>query len=71
MGDVVVLHGDTSLPLPVDRVLDGAKHCEKVLVLGWTPEGELWCASSMGGNALSAVDLCQRFIHKYYRGDFG
>lgn len=44
--DVVVFPGDTILPIPVDRVLDGAKHCTEVLVLGWTEDGELWCSSS-------------------------
>jgi hypothetical protein len=70
MGEVVVLAGYTKLDIPVERVLDGAKHLERVLVLGWTNDGEFWAASSHGGDGTKTADLAQRFIHKFYAGDY-
>lgn len=71
MGDVVLMKGLTSLDLPVERVLDGAKHLESVLVLGWSKEGEFWAASSNGSAKTSEiVSLAQRFVHKFYNGDY-
>ena len=35
MGDVVGIGGSTVLPIPPDKVLDGAKVCDEVVVIGW------------------------------------
>lgn len=46
MGDVVILPCETSLPLPPDRVLDGAKgKLDDVFVIGWAGN-ELYLACS-------------------------
>jgi hypothetical protein len=71
MGEVVTLGGYTSLDIPVERVLDGAKELESILVLGWTKDGKFYAATSIGGKRSSElVDLAQRFVHKYYAGDY-
>jgi hypothetical protein len=69
MGDVVILGGETKLPIPVERVLDGAKECDYVLVLGWKGE-EMWTASS-DGDLAKALWLATKFIHKIHAGDYG
>lgn len=51
MADVTYLHPTTDQPMPVDRVLDGARHCTDVLVLGWTADGTFYAASTTS-NAL-------------------
>lgn len=71
MADVVVLGGFTKLDIPVERVLDGAKDLESVLVLGWTKSGQLYAASSMGGDGMRAIELAMRFQHKYLDGGYG
>lgn len=48
MDNVTYLHAMTDQPLPVARVLDAAKGCTDVLVLGWTPEGDFYAAASTG-----------------------
>ena len=70
MGDVVTLNVETNLPIPVDRVLDGARDMECVLVLGFDKEGNFTAATSLGGDGTKAVSLAQRFVHKYYAGDY-
>lgn len=68
MGDVVILPGWTALPIPVERVLDGAKHCSHVLVLGWDEHGEFYAAASQTtGN----LELAAKFQHKLLAGDYG
>lgn len=49
MGEVIVLHVDTKLPIPVDRVLDGAKDAipDTCMVIGWDHEDELYLAASI------------------------
>jgi hypothetical protein len=71
MGEVVFLGGVTKLDIPVDRVLDAAKHLESVLVLGWTKDGEFYAGTSNGAaKSEETVALAQRFVHKYYTGDY-
>lgn len=68
MGDVVMLEGWTRLPIPVERVLDNAKHCTHVLVLGWDDKGEFYAAASQtDGN----LQLAAKFQHKLLAGDYG
>jgi len=54
--NVISLGNITRLDLPVDRVLDAAKKdvSERVVVLGWDNDGELYFASSFadGGEVL-------------------
>lgn len=68
MGDVVRLGGVTKLPLPVELVLDGAKECDYVLVLGWKGD-EMWSASSEA-DLTKAVFIASRFVAKTHAGDF-
>jgi hypothetical protein len=70
MGEVVVLGGLTTLPIPVERVCDGAKHLEYVLVLGWTKDGEMHTASS-DGELQRALWIVTKFMHKLHAGDYG
>lgn len=69
MGDVVFLNVDTRLPIPVERVCDGAKELETVLILGFTKEGQFTAAAS-DADLILAADMCQRFLAKLYRGDY-
>ena len=48
MGEVVFPHITTTLPVPVERVLDGARDCTEVLVIGWDKDGKLFLAASHG-----------------------
>ncbi len=54
--NVIPLGNITRLDLPVDRVLDAAKEdiSERVVVLGWDKDGELYFASSFadGGDVM-------------------
>lgn len=68
MGDVVILGGETRLPIPVERVLDGAKECDYVFVLGWKGT-EMWTAAS-DGDMEKALWLATKFIHKLHAGDY-
>ena len=70
MGEVVVLNGYTTLPIPIERVLEGNKDLTSVLVLGWNKDGKFVAAAS-GGDFESAVFAAQRFIHKVHAGDYG
>ena len=45
MGDVVDFDGMTTQDIPVERVLEMAKDCDEVLVLGWK-EDDFYCAMS-------------------------
>lgn len=68
MGEVVVLGGLTTLPIPVERVLDGAKKCTHVLVLGYDENGDFYAAASQTtGN----LELAAKFQHKLLAGDYG
>jgi hypothetical protein len=59
----------TTDDIPVDGVLDGAKHLEHVLVLGWCDDGSLYAASSKADGAW-ALALCERFKQKLEAGDY-
>lgn len=69
MGEVVVLPGLTKLPIPVERVLDGAKNLDEVLVLGYSKEGRLVVAASNPDKARVLL-MAQQFVHKLIRGDY-
>lgn len=69
MAQVIAFHGWTKLPIPVERVLDGAKACESVLVLGWDAEGELYAAGSQG-DARELLWLIEMFKQKLLQGDY-
>ena len=45
MGDVVDFDGVTTNDIPVEDVLENAKDCDEVLVLGWKGE-DFYCAMS-------------------------
>ena len=53
MGEVVLLNCETRLPIPPDRVLEGAvgQIPEVCLVLGWDSNNELYAASSINDRA--------------------
>lgn len=68
MGEVITLDCMTTLPIPVDRVLDAAKTCDYVLVLGWK-DGDMWTAAS-DSDLEKALWLASKFIHRLHSGDF-
>lgn len=71
MAPVEFMDVTTTLDVPPDRVLEGAKgHLQDVLLLGWDKDGSLYVASSIGQDATKMTDLASRFLHKYYNGDF-
>lgn len=67
--NVVILPVETLLPIPVERVLDGARHLKYVLVLGWTEEGEFYAACS-DGDMHAALFAATKFQHKLHAGDY-
>ncbi len=51
MGEIFILDTVTSLPIPVERVLNAAKRCPKdIVVIGWDENDDLYCASSTSDN---------------------
>ena len=46
MAEVTYLHPYTTLPVPVAKVLDGARECTAVLVLGVLADGTFYAAAS-------------------------
>lgn len=69
MGEVVILDTITSLPIPVERVLDGAKVCpEDVVVAGWDENGDFYLASSMTdmSEVLVLLALAQKNLLERY-----
>ena len=45
MGDVINFDGITTQDIPVDDVLENAKVCDEVLVIGWKGD-DFYCAMS-------------------------
>lgn len=58
-------------PVPVPRVLDGAKAAdlEDVLVIGWEKNGELYGGCSTGETAV-ILELMERLKFKLLNGDY-
>ena len=69
MDNVTYLHAMTDQPLPVARVLDAAKGCTDVLVLGWTPEGDFYAASSTGDGG-TLLWWLERFKYALLSGEY-
>lgn len=59
---VVQLDTDYFGPVKPDAVLDAAKHLAKVVVIGETPEGHIYVATSEADNAYVTL-LLQRAQH--------
>lgn len=60
MGDVIYLNVTTTEEIPVSRVLEGAPHDLKyVLVLGRKDDGSLYVAASSGSAGKAALALMQ------------
>lgn len=59
MGDVVVLSVDTTLDLPLERILDGAREHDlsDVLLCGYEPSGQFYIASQIADAAKLLVLL--------------
>lgn len=61
--NVIPFNGVTKLDLPVDRILEGAKGQIEggVVLMGYTPEGSIYFASSMadGGEVLWLLEQCK------------
>lgn len=70
MGEVVHFGGITKADIPVETVLDGAKECEYVLVLGYDKDGNL-VASSSTADLERSVFIATQFVHKVHAGEYG
>ena len=68
MDNVVMLPCVTTLPIPVERVLEGAKDCDYVLVLGW--KGDVMHTACSDADLQRAIYLATKFIHKVHAGDY-
>ncbi len=66
---VIDFPGETRLDLSVERVLDAAKECETVFVLGWDQDGELYVASSTGDVA-ELMLLYEKWKHSFLAGHY-
>ena len=64
MTNVTYLPVETTLDIPVPRVLEGASKCKEVLVLGWTEDNCLYVASSVADakKHLLLLELAKRSI---------
>lgn len=62
MADIIQLHTETVLDIPVERVLQAAVDAglRQVVVLGYTPEGDEYFASSTP-DAATMLWLVERF----------
>lgn len=71
MDNKVVGIGCTTLhPIPVERILDAAKHLEYVLIIGYEPDGKPYVACSEGDLA-KATYAAQKFITEVHTGKYG
>ena len=70
MGHLHVLENlVTRNPLPVEPILDAARCCTKVLIVGETAEGEPYCASTIGDKG-ELLWLIETFKQALLHGDF-
>lgn len=62
--DVIILRTRTTLDIPVDRVLDGAKESDlrEILIVGRTKNNELYIASSLAKRSeiLWGIELAKK-----------
>lgn len=69
MAQIIPFPGGTILPIPVEGVLEAAKQCEAVLVLGVDAEGAFYAAASISdGHTL--LWWLEQFRHKLMHGDY-
>lgn len=57
------------LPIPVARVLDGARDCQAVLILGLDGDGDFYAAASLTEKPL-LLWWMEQFKHKLLSGDY-
>jgi hypothetical protein len=69
MAEILVFPGWTSLPLPVERVLEAATACTRVLVLGDAADGSFYAAASVG-DGQTLLWWLETFKHKLLSGDY-
>lgn len=69
MADVTYLHHTTDQSLPVARVLDAARHCRAVLILGEAADGTFYCAASEADVAV-LLWWCERFKYALLSGEY-
>ena len=70
MAEITYLRQWTNQPIPPERVLEAARVCTDVLVLGWNEDGSLYAASSMPDSS-ELLWLMHTFQHKLLSGDYG
>jgi hypothetical protein len=69
VGDVVILNGWTNLDIPVERVLEGARDLEYVLILGVKQDGSFVAASNKA-DLRQGLWAASKYIHKVHNGDY-
>ena len=64
MTKILEFNGMTTLDIPAKKVLDGAKHCKDVIVVGRDENGDMHFGSSMGNAAeiLWLLEVCKAYI---------
>jgi len=62
VAEVLIFDGITRLDYPVERVLDAAKGCAEVVVVGFDAEGKFYFSSSKanGPDALWLLELAKK-----------
>jgi hypothetical protein len=70
MADIIQFSGNTFGEVPVDKVLEGAKHLQTVIILGWDAQGNEYFASSSGNEKENAW-LAGRYIKLLLEGADG
>lgn len=70
MGQLIRFPGWTTLSIPVEGVLEGARTCTEVLVLGWEADGTFYAAASVP-DAATLLWWLEQFKHKLLAGDYG
>ena len=69
--EVIVADFETTLDLPPDRILEGAKgKLEAVILIGRTPEGGSYFGSSTADKA-QIVFMLESMKHDILAGEFG
>lgn len=72
MGEVVILNVETCLPIPPERVFNGAikANLERCLVIGKTQDGELWVGASVAyyADVLMLIERARAFVIRQVDG---
>lgn len=71
MGDVIDFGGETTKDLSVEEVLEGARDCDDILILGWKGD-DFYCATSNAQYSanLLLLEIAKRAMLDVILGDW-